>query len=84
MHLKGCWRPPIILIVTSICKMLCSKIYSIFSVFLFVISHTFIFKTYVIGEQKNESNFCSSKESSRAIRAVWTKNHPRRDSVHGQ
>ena len=38
----------------------------------------------VIGEQKNESNSCSSKESSRANRAVWTKNHPRRDNVHGQ
>ena len=36
---------------------------------------------YMIGKQKNKPNSWSSKESSRANRAVWTKNHPRRDST---
>ena len=35
----------------------------------------------MIGKQKNEPNSCSSKGSSMVIRAVWTKNHPRREST---
>ena len=38
-------------------------------------------KGQLIGKQKNKPNSCSSKKSSKANRAVWTKNHPRKDST---
>ena len=38
-------------------------------------------KNNLIGKQKDKPISCSSKESSRANRAVWTKNHPRRDNT---
>ena len=38
----------------------------------------------LIGEQKISLTLVRPKASSRANRAVWTKNHPRRNNVHGQ
>ena len=37
----------------------------------------------VIGEQKISPTLVRPKVSSRANRAFWTKNHPRRNNVHG-
>ena len=52
-----------------------------FDVHILWCSCSLILGLMLIGKQKNKPNSCSSKKSSRANRAVWTKNHPRRDST---
>ena len=37
----------------------------------------------MIGKQEDNPISCSSKDSSRANRAVWTKNRPKEGTAHG-